>query len=478
MLSLVLIYVSPQLAIAAALGTAAVVYFSNRISHLFYFLILYLPLEEFVLKWVDYSIYPVLRYGLELVIYLVLLKIVFEKLSRSEKLVSSPIDLPLLLLAGLGMISTLLNGIPVMLGILGLRPLLRYAAIFYVILNSNLSERQLPRFFKLMIVIAILEIGIGLFQYAIGQPANELLRPKDLIVGQTIIDAREEWQDWFTGQKIFGTLGRYNLLGAFLAGILTIFLGYRFEKGSLNFKEGLFLAAGLAALVLTYSRLSWIGFLAALATLLLIRKKRSLLVALSIAGAILLLPLLSASTSLYQSEVQGSLKDRILGPFSSDYWQMSRSSQRLFVVSEVASQVSGANLLWGFGPGTMGSLVTNLQEGVSRLDQIGNPKKLLIIGDVGWITLMGQMGLLGVGLLVWVLVILFRESLWSYRNSNQFWLRSFSLGLCGYIIALVAMNFFSLAFEARVSSAYFWILAGCVMKCAPKEKILLSQGQQ
>ncbi len=462
--SLALLYFSPQLALGVVLGLAAVIYFSNRIQHLLYFLIFYLPLEEFVLKWVDYSIYPALRYGIELVIYATLFKVVLEKLARNEKIARSPIDLPLLLLALLGLVSTFLNGLPLLAGLLGLRPFLRYAALFYLILNSDLSKESLPLLFKVILVIAFFEVGISLAQYLIGDPANQFLKPKDLVVGQTIIDAREKWQDYYAGQKIFGTLGRYNLLGAFLVGVFTLLLGYRFEKKRLSFYQGSLLVGALLVLLLTYSRLSWIGLLSAIVVLLIIKQRKKWVLALGLAGFLAVMLFSSQGISLYQSEVQGSLKDRLLGPFTPDYWAMSGSSQRLFAVSQVTSRISGLNLLIGYGPGTMGSLVTNLQEGVSQLHQIGDPNKILIIGDVGWMALLGQLGLLGVVLFIWLLSGMFRRGLSIYRSSEEFWHKTFALALCAYLVALVAMNFFSLAFEARVSSAYFWLIAGCVLK--------------
>ncbi len=462
--ALALFYLSPLAAIGLCLGAAAIIYFSQRVDHLLYFLAFYLPLEEFVLKCVDYSVYPLLRYGIELVIYAVLLKVILGKLARQEKLFSSPIDVPLLLLAGLGIVSTFLNGLPLLAGVLGLRPLFRYAALFYLILHSNLSKEALPKLFKIILCIATLEVLIGLGQYFVGEPANELLRPKDLIIGQTIIDAREKWQDFYAGQKIFATLGRYNLLGAFLVGVLTLLFSYRFQKERFSLQQKLLLSGAVVVLLLTYSRLSWVGLSAGLITLLVIKGRKKLVLALGVASLVGVMSLSPGGTSLYKSEVQGSLKDRLLGPFTSDYWAMSSSSQRLFTVSQVASSISGLNLLIGYGPGTMGSLVTNLQEGVSQLHQIGDPSKLLIIGDVGWVALSGQMGLLGVALFLWLLAKLFKGALSVYKNSEDFWLKTLALTLGAYLVALVAMNFFSLAFEARVSSAYFWILAGVALK--------------
>jgi len=461
---LVLLYFSPQLALGVVLGLAAVLYFSNRIQHLLYFLVFYLPLEEFALKWVDYSIYPALRYGLELVIYATLFKVILEKLARNQKIVSSPIDLPLLLLAGLGLISTFLNGLPILAGVLGLRPLLRYAALFYLILNSNLSKESLPRFFRTILIIATLEVGIGLTQYFIGEPANLFLRPKDSLIADRLVNALSTSQDLFAGQKIFATLGRYNLLGGFLACVLLLLLAYRMEKGSFSFNQKLLLGGALPAFLLTYSRLSWVGFLAGLLTLLFIKKKSKIILGLGLVGFALMMTFSSGTTSVYQSEVRGSLKDRILGPFSSDYWNVSSSSQRLFVASEVASNISGAGLLIGYGPGTMGSLLSKLEEGVSRLSELGDPMQLSIVGDVGWISLLGQVGLLGLALFVWLLIALFRAMLQSYRHTDHFWVKSLALSTIGYVVAMVVMNFFGSPFESRVSSAYFWVMAGCILK--------------
>jgi len=464
LICLILIYYSPLIALSTVLGLAAVFYFSNRIVHLLYFLILYLPLEEFVLKWVDYSIYPALRYGVELVIYLVLLKTISEKLVRNERLVSSPIDLPLLLLAGLGLISSFVNGMPILAGLLGLRPLLRYAALFYLILNSDFSEQSLPRLFKAVMLIALLEVGIGLAQYALGEPANLFLRPKDSVVADRLVNALSNSQDLFAGQKVFATLGRYNLLGAFLACVLLLLLAYRFERGVLSPKLKLLLLGAFPVFLLTYSRLSWVGFLAGFITLLFIRKKSKLLLAFGLIGLIFVMAFSSGNTSLKESEVKGSLKDRILGPFTSDYWSVSSSSQRLFVVSQVTSNISGAGLLIGYGPGTMGSLLSKLEEGVSRLGELGDPKQLFIVGDVGWISLMGQVGVLGLALFVWLIIALFRATLLSYHKTNHFWVKSLTLGLLGYVMAMVVMNFFGSPFETRVNSAYFWILSGVVLK--------------
>ena len=462
--TLTLIYVSPLMALGLTLGLSAVVYFSNRVHHLLYFLVFYLPLEEFVLKWVDYSIYPALRYGLELVIYGVLAKMVFEKLGRNEKIVSSPIDLPLLFLAALGLLSTFLNGLPILTGLLGLRPLLRYAALFYLILNSDFTKEHLPSLFKVICVIAAIEVVIGIAQYLMGEPANLFLRPKDSLIADKVVNALSTSQDLFAGQKIFATLGRYNLLGGFLACVLLLLLAYRLEKGFLTFNQKLLLAGAIPVFLLTYSRLSWVGFLAGLLALFLIKKKPKLIMALSLVALMVFLAFSSGTTSLYQSEVRGSLKDRLLGPFTSDYWSISSSSQRLFVASEVASNISGSGLLIGYGPGTMGSLVSNLEEGVSRLGELGDPKQLFIVGDVGWINLMGQMGILGLALFGWLIVALFRATLRNYRTTNYFWVKSLALGLLGYGIAMVVVNFFGSPFESRVSSAYFWIMAGVALK--------------
>ena len=459
-----LIYLSPIVAVGTILGAAAVVYFSNRVHHLLYFLIIYLPLEEFVLKWVDYSIYPALRYGIELIIYLVLVKVISGKLAGNRRLASSPIDLPLLCLALLGIISCLLNNLPILSGLLGLRPLLRYAAIFYLILNSEFFPLRLEKLFKTIFLIAFLEVVVGLAQYLIGDPANLFLRPKDSLLGDRLVSAWSATQDIFAGQKIFATMGRYNLLGGFLAVVLLILFAIRFERGYWSFKEKFLLFSTIPVFLLTYSRLSWVGFLAGLITLFFIKKKSKLILALGLIGAVAVVTLSSGTTSLSQSEVRGSIIDRVTGPFTADYWHATTSVERVYAASELLSNLSGVNLVAGFGPGSMGSLVANIDERISQLYRVGDAKRLLIVGDVGWAALLGQLGIIGLGLFVWLLVALFKNSLKNYRSSTGVWNRSFSLALCCYILAMVAMNFFSSPFETRVNSAYFWIISGVVLK--------------
>src|SRR4030065_2926535 len=162
-------------------------------------------------------------------------------------------------------------------------------------------------------LIALLEVGIGLAQYALGEPANLFLRPKDSVVADRLVNALSNSQDLFAGQKIFATLGRSNLLGGFLACVLLLLLAYRLEKGFLTFNQKLLLAGAIPVFLLTYSRLSWVGFLAGLLALFLIKKKPKLIMALGLVALMVFLAFSSGTTSLYQSEVRGSLKDRILG---------------------------------------------------------------------------------------------------------------------------------------------------------------------
>lgn len=462
-LCLALAYFSLSLALALVLGVLAMLYFGQNVERLLYFLVVYLPLEEFLLKWVDYSVYPLVRFGPELVIYAVLAKTIFDRLATKKPLVTTPIDFPLLLLSAAGVLSVIFNDLPILAGLLGLRPLLRYAALYYLIVNSNLSSESLPRLYRLLLAVALLETGMALLQYFGGANAIEFFRPKDVMVGDTIIDARERWQNYDSGQKLFATLGRYNLLGAFLACVFLFLSAKWWEKRSLSLAEKTLLLAGVPVFLLTYSRLSWAGFLGGVVAIFLAKKKFRMVLFASLGALFLLAGQMTQETSVALSE-EGNLKHRILGPFTSEYWDMSASSQRLFIIDQVLHGVSTDKLWLGYGPGSMGSLVSNWWQGVSRLSELGDSKKLRILGDVGWLALIGQIGLVGLGLFVWTLAALIRKAIRNLKTQVTDSVRILNLGFLAVAVALIFMNFASQSFEARVHTAYFWILAGLMVR--------------
>jgi hypothetical protein len=458
-----LVFYSPGLIVF--LGLFLLFFFLPLIrKHFILFLVIYVPFEEFILKWVPHSTYSLLRFGWEGLAYGILGLLLIEKLCSKEKFHRTPIDLPLLLFALITLIPFVSEGVNLKVIILGIRPLVRYIALYYIIVLSKIRPSLVRKIIYAILIVGFLQSLIGMSQYLIGEPANNVLRPRENILGAKLINSLQV--DESATSRLFGTLGRYSILGNYMVSILLMSLGVFYEslkKGKLF--TWVFIGLGLFVLVFSYSRTSWLGFVAGFMAILFMKRKTKIICLLTFCSLIffLILPSLLSTTDLSESEGQGNLASRFMGVFSKDYINMSLDSQRLFILTSVPQIVMNKRAFFGFGAGTVASLVSNYAEGSSRLEEIGDPRAFYILGDVGWVGLMAQVGILGTICFIWLILRLLKVSCKNYHNLENRTLKGINLGFIAYTIALIVENFFSASFEVRANSVYFWVLAGMIV---------------
>jgi hypothetical protein len=433
-------------------------------KHFILLLIIYVPFEEFILKWVPHDTYPFLRFGWEGLAYGILGLLLIEKLRSKEKITRTPIDLPLLLFVLIALVPFVNEGVNLKVIILGIRPLVRYIALYYIIVLSEIRPGLIRNIIYAVLAVGFLESLIGVSQYLIGEPANNLLRPTENVLGERLINSLDVCES--ASSRLFGTLGRYSLLGTYMASVLLIFLGIFYENPK-KWKvfNWVFIGSGLFVLAFSYSRMSWLGFAAGLMAILFIKRKTKVICLLILCGLISFLILSTLPTAgLSESEGQGNVVSRLLGVFSKDYINMSLDSQRLFILTSVPQKVLDKHTFFGLGAGTVASLVSNYLEDSSRLEEIGDPRTFYILGDVGWVSLMAQVGILGALCFIWLIWRLLKVSYNNFRNLENQTLRGLNLGFIACAIALIVENFFSASFQVRANSIYFWIMAGMVVK--------------
>ena len=128
-----------------------------------YFLTGYVAFEEFILKFLPVSdaAYSYLRFFGEMLIYVAFGKLVIHKLYRGIPFVKTAIDLPIIGFYSVVLLSMLVNGSPLIGSLYNIRPFARYIVLFYLVANSNLSERQIRTFLRII-------LGVGIFQIAAG----------------------------------------------------------------------------------------------------------------------------------------------------------------------------------------------------------------------------------------------------------------------------------------------------------------------
>lgn len=436
-------------------------------------LIIFIPLEEFIEKWLPRGlIYEGVRFGSEAILILLLIFVLLNKFNQKLCWQRTPIEIPLILFILVTVFSSWINSSSVYIWILGIRPLVRYITIYYILTQLRVTSSFLRKCFKLSLIVATLVALVGLMQTVVGYPLTNLLLPGDVIVGETLARA---------GQRhvapprtyIFSTMGRYDTLGVYLMFFLLLStVAHMFTKErKLRPLIVTFLFVGFVALSLTFSRQSWLGFGWGLAGILLFSGKKKLqrtklvyfiIVVLFSSVVMLLIPYAQYFSAANIGEA--SILDRVLEPFSSRYLDVSRNYYgRLYVIFEVGPRLLRISPLFGLGPGQFGSLTTRFLN-IQFTDLVGIPESAAIyVNDVNWIVLLGQTGLLGIFTYLGIYLSLFWGALKRYKRWSVSLEKGLALGYMGSILALILLGFFGPNLEVRQLSFFVWLWGGLIM---------------
>ncbi|HRQ39348.1 MAG TPA: hypothetical protein PLD25_15685 [Chloroflexota bacterium] len=463
------------LVLGGMVGTAVLLLFIQRPQWFIFFLIFYIPLEEFIQKWIPRgTLYEIARFGGEGLLLIILLFVLLEKMRRGFLWQRNPLDLPLLLFFIVVFVSGIINKTPLIVGLLGIRPLIRYVMVYYILVQMGVSQKFFQKSIKWTYIVAATVVFIGLLQTIIGMPLTQLLIPGDVLIGDVV--ARQGLRHVVSARTfIFSTLGRYDTLGIYLS--LHLLVAYALlgvaDKPHKRYLR-LFILFALFALILTYSRQSWIVLILGLGIISFLSPRRlfvqTRLVYILIA---LLLPMLYFVLRPYAAYlgaaagVDASVFERIVEPLSPQYIQVSRYSYgRLFVIFEVGSRLLSLAPIWGLGPGQFGSLVTRFF-GIPFNDVVGVPDSAAhFINDVNWIIILGQVGLAGV---ITYLAIYLNLAKSAYRYSYKikqttYWReKGVALGYVACIFVFLILGFFGPNFEVRQSSFYIWLWGGLLI---------------
>jgi hypothetical protein len=432
--------------------------------------VLYAPIELFVQKWLPGNVGLASRYFSEALLVGLLLALLLDRLVMGKPWKRTPLDWPILLFVGIGLVSALVNGLPTAVLIMGLRITLRYVLLYYLIVQIGFNQQQTRRLLIAMLVMAGLVMLIGLIQAIVGPPMNQLLRIPDLVFTDTATRALSGFVTGH-GRYIFSTLGRYDALGIYAIYILLIIFAYL-----LHHRHPHPAWAGLAfisaiALLLTLSRQAWLAFYVALGVWALVgRRKWSLLIfffLFVVPLIILLLALLFPDLIRYYSGDEANHNNfitRILSGLSSDYWLVTSSTGgRVFVLRYVSQRIMELVPLWGFGPGRFGT-ITASYFGYDNATLLGmTPQEVYLVFDVNWVTLLGQYGILGVFAFLFIFWRGWRVALWLYRHATDSFSRTVALATLGIIPAFLLLGFFGPNFEQRIVAMYAWLMMALVV---------------
>jgi hypothetical protein len=379
----------------------------------------------------------------------------------------TPLDVPLLLFVGIGFLSAIVNRVSLVVAVAGLRILLRYVLLFYLIVQIRFTRESTRSLLIAMLGIASLVIGIGLAQAVVGPRLTNILRIQEARIGAQTIRTNSGVFN-ARGRFIFSTLGRYDALGIYCVIVfLLLFAFYLYRPRWRGKVSWLMLATGIC-LALTMSRQSWVALYVALWSWALSRKRKwnftlmltLVLVLIILAGAALLVPSLIRTFSP-ETLHQATVLTRLFAVFSKEYLKTSAySAGRLYVIRFVGERILERAPLLGFGPGRFGTLTADYF-GFSTAKLLDMPRgQVRLANDVNWITVLGQYGLIGSLAFLAMFVALLRYAWWLHNHTSDSLSKSIALACIGSIVAFLVLGFFGPNFEQRVVAMYVWLISG------------------
>lgn len=471
---------SPWRVFAAVFGVAVMALTFSRPGLILMFLAAYTPFEPFLLKFVGDDIYVYARYFSEVLIYLLLAAAALRHWLLRRKWRQTPIDLPLAFFLLVALASLVINTVPVVSGILGVRQIVRFIILFYAVVLLEPDRPYIRRFTLLMFGVTLFEAALGALQAVVGAPLDEFLIPSDRRFFESIQLTSGTEQTWSPGTRVFATLGRYDQLGTFLSFFMTMALGFLYGLKDKLSKNRLFwfLAACLPALVMTLSRASWFGFLLAVVALggWLMKDVR---VRYSLAAVALIIVAYAGVSGLvvrYMTDYpEQTLVERFFEAFSYERWRGEYFGLgRLFWIVQTPTVVVRSSPLFGVGPGQYGGGAAAALGNTRVYERLNLP--FGVYGTEGyidnnWFSLWGETGTLGLAFYFWMFVALGQLALSVWHRSHDQLARGLALGFFGCLIAVSFQSFLATYLEVRTLALYFWCYAAFLVVLARKESV-------
>jgi O-antigen ligase len=470
---------SPLLLLAAVVAVLFLVMTVRQPLATLAFLSVYLPFEPFLLKFMPDELYVFARYFSEGLIYVLALVVLWRVLTGKTKPIQTPLGLPFVLFLIVLAASSLVNFVPPSIAILGIRQIIRFILVFFIAAYLSPSKAFVTRLTQVMIAIVALESVLALAQAVIGGPLDSFLLPSDTrTIGDITLTAGTN-EFWDPGSRVFATLGRYDQLGSFLYFFMLIGVGMLYERIHKTSPRELpwIVLIALPALVLTYSRASWFGFLFGLIFLglYLYRDKRiawGLAAFALVAGAYL--GLSGLNVSLVTEAPGQTLAERFYETFSEARWRGEYYGLgRVYWYVQTPLTVIPSAPLFGVGPGQYGGGAAAALHNSTAYDRLGLPFGVYGTDgyiDDSWFSLWGETGTIGLFLFLWMYVALFVFAVRTWRKHDDPFMRSLAGGFAAIMIGVAFNAFLSTLFEIRTLAFYLWMYGGFLVALAGGRK--------
>ncbi|HRY36406.1 MAG TPA: O-antigen ligase family protein [Candidatus Magasanikbacteria bacterium] len=455
---------------------------AEKMEYLLVILLLWFPFESVVLRFTPINYYSLVKYFPEVVLYLAFFLSWVRYFFKEKKLFpANPLNIWLGLFLVITLISFFINQYRPLIFVLGLRQVLRFVAVYYLVLFENFDRATMKKIFRLVMAMVFLEALLGVIQYLSGGFLDKYLFFSQSVNlgGGAMLGEIEQF--WAPGKRVFATMGRYDRLGSFLAfGLAMTFpLIYKLKNINRDFWYYFFMITAGVGLLLTSSRASWIGAAAGIfvAGVLVVKDRRiwSFFAASFVMVIIYFFGFIAITENAFQitEKTNMSFQERVFEAFSWRSWQNSYEGYgRIFFIINTPLKVVANYPLFGVGLGNYGGGVASAMLNYNFYDRLSLPFGISnIYGQIdnSWFSIWGESGTLG--LICWLafFIVIFRAGYILYKRGSDGFAQTLGLGFCALSPAIVVIGFFGPYFEFRALMFYFWLMAGILMNVYLKD---------
>ena len=337
---------------------------------------------------------------------------------------STPLDLPILVYAGIVLFLFFMRSKNVSLAVEGSRIYLQYLFWFFVGSNLIINRRQFQALIRGLVAVASLLALVGVLQYLLG------------------VETPAHWVDQAEASgvktRVFSIVVSPNVLGSLLVVFTMVTAGQLLAaRGRLERLAYLgALAVMLACMVFTYSRGAWLALGLSVTVFSLLYNPRLLL--------------LMAAGSLAAAKLVPGIGTRLSYLFSASYVASSQRAGRLALWQNALEKFL-KDPLFGSGFGSFGGAVA-----ARRI-----PGSYYI--DNFYLKTLVESGLIGLLALVWLLGSALRAGYAAYKKIAGGELKILSAAILTGLLGVAAHNLVENIFEVPMMATYFWLLAGILL---------------
>ncbi len=351
-----------------------------------------------------------------------------------NKLVRTPVDLPIFLFVLWGILSALVNSQHMVTTFIGFRFDLKFVLMFLLLVNLNPDEQFFRRMSRLLILLLLIQVPVALVKYT--------------IYGQ--------------GEGAVGTYSYHTGTHSTILPLIgiSIFMGFFFfEKPRLRYVI-FFLLFILFSIIGGKRAFVFLGFLLFLFLFWNVGRKKlkrlSLVTPFFILGFLACIYFVPSLRPTFQNPRH--LMDYTVSYSTSYSAESGKASGRASSLKEAYNMLKSKplNLVLGFGPGSMSESYFKEYEGKLR------SQAPIEYGMSQWVITSLEYGYIGAFLLLWVLTTLLRRNQKFFNTTEDKYWKSISFGFKGIWFTFLMGFFYCAIFRADLAAFIFWFFAAAI----------------